>query len=84
MNTDEMLERVRELKDSLRSLDTAAGELGCSMAPGRHRGLIYRAGMENDAIDHLQQVHYLLTSAKGHLSTVGWALKQIAKSENAT
>lgn len=71
------LRKIRSLKAVLKELDEMAGSLEREFLDEDNPealGLPVDANRQ-DAADHLRQVHYLLTSAKGHLGAVNYVAR---------
>lgn len=82
---DDLKAQVRQLDEDTSRLRDAlyekrsAGELAMdarTLAPIYRHHPDLQMQWRNDAGDHLHQVHFLLTSIKGHLGAVRYALRQ--------
>lgn len=73
------LRKVRALKTILHELDEMVGLLEGEFTDLTKAGLLGLPEGANraDAADHLRQVHYLLTSAKGHLGAVNYVARGV-------
>ena len=56
-------DEIELLRDAIRALDSRVAEL-------------HQKATSDDERDHLRQIHFLLTSAKGHVGAVAAARKQ--------
>ena len=79
---DDLLLRVKSLKDGTRLLDAQVSDMMQISAremsvPDRCEVCGVDHGYLKDVIDHLHQVHMLLTSIKGHLGAVNYSINAV-------